>query len=123
MTASNCAGSRWRIERRRLLLPPPLRGRDWEGGRALWHGRAPPPPPPAARKAAGPLPAAGLPAARGSVRSASGGGSGDHSVGSFIVQRLSQTLFVVLAAALISFALIRYIGDPVNNMVGQAASL
>jgi peptide/nickel transport system permease protein len=44
-------------------------------------------------------------------------------VGSFIFQRLSQTLFVVLAAALTSFVLLRYVGDPVNNMVGQAASL
>ena len=44
-------------------------------------------------------------------------------MGTFVVQRLSQTLFVVLTAALVSFALLRYIGDPVNNMVGQAASL
>jgi peptide/nickel transport system permease protein len=44
-------------------------------------------------------------------------------VGTFVVQRLSQTLFVVLAAALASFVLLRYVGDPVNNMVGQAASL
>ena len=40
----------------------------------------------------------------------------------FILQRLSQALFVLLAAALVSFALLRYVGDPVNNMVGQAAS-
>ena len=44
-------------------------------------------------------------------------------MGSFILQRVSQTLFVVLAATLVSFALLRYVGDPVNNMVGQAASL
>jgi peptide/nickel transport system permease protein len=44
-------------------------------------------------------------------------------VGSFLLQRISQTLFVVMAAALVSFALLRYVGDPVNNMVGQAASL
>jgi peptide/nickel transport system permease protein len=44
-------------------------------------------------------------------------------VGSFFIQRLSQTVFVVLAAALVSFAMFRYVGDPVNNMVGQAASL
>jgi peptide/nickel transport system permease protein len=44
-------------------------------------------------------------------------------VGSFFIQRLSQTIFVVLAAALVSFALFRYVGDPVNNMVGQAASI
>jgi peptide/nickel transport system permease protein len=44
-------------------------------------------------------------------------------VGSFFIQRLSQTVFVVLAAALVSFAMFRYVGDPVNNMVGQAASV
>jgi peptide/nickel transport system permease protein len=44
-------------------------------------------------------------------------------VASFFLQRLSQTLIVVIASALISFALFRYVGDPVNNMVGQAASM
>jgi peptide/nickel transport system permease protein len=44
-------------------------------------------------------------------------------VASFFIQRLAQTIFVVLASALVSFALFRYVGDPVNNMVGQAASL
>jgi peptide/nickel transport system permease protein len=44
-------------------------------------------------------------------------------VGRFALQRLTQTVFVVLAAALVSFVLLRYVGDPVNNMVGQAASL
>jgi peptide/nickel transport system permease protein len=44
-------------------------------------------------------------------------------VGSFFIQRLSQTVFVVLAAALVSFTMFRYVGDPVNNMVGQAASM
>ena len=42
---------------------------------------------------------------------------------SFFIQRLWQTILVVLAAALVSFALFRYVGDPVNNMVGQAASI
>jgi peptide/nickel transport system permease protein len=44
-------------------------------------------------------------------------------VATFVLQRLSQALFVLLAAALASFVLLRYVGDPVNNMVGQAASL
>ena len=44
-------------------------------------------------------------------------------MGSFFVQRLFQTVLVVLAAALVSFAMFRYVGDPVNNMVGQAATL
>lgn len=41
----------------------------------------------------------------------------------FVLQRLWQTIFVMLAAAFISFLLLRYVGDPVNNMVGQAATL
>lgn len=41
----------------------------------------------------------------------------------YIASRLSQTLIVVLVAALVSFMLFRFVGDPVNNMVGQAASL
>jgi peptide/nickel transport system permease protein len=44
-------------------------------------------------------------------------------VASYFIRRLSQTVFVVLAAALVAFALFRYVGDPVNNMVGQAASM
>jgi peptide/nickel transport system permease protein len=40
-----------------------------------------------------------------------------------LVNRLAQTVLVVLAAALVSFLLFRYVGDPVNNMVGQAATL
>lgn len=44
-------------------------------------------------------------------------------MGSFVLQRILQTILVVLAAALISFAMFRYVGDPVNNMVGQAATL
>ena len=44
-------------------------------------------------------------------------------MGMVVVNRLSQTVLVLLVAALVSFALIRYVGDPVNNMVGQAASL
>jgi peptide/nickel transport system permease protein len=44
-------------------------------------------------------------------------------VASFVVRRLSQTFLVVLMAALACFVLLRYVGDPVNNMVGQAASL
>jgi len=40
-----------------------------------------------------------------------------------VLNRLSQTVLVLLVAALVSFALVRYVGDPVNNMVGQAASL
>lgn len=41
----------------------------------------------------------------------------------FVVNRVIQTIGVLLAAALISFLLFRFVGDPVNNMVGQTASL
>jgi len=44
-------------------------------------------------------------------------------MGSFILSRLLQTLLVLLVAVLVAFTLFRYVGDPVNNMVGQAASL
>ncbi len=41
----------------------------------------------------------------------------------FLLNRLGQTVLVVLVAVLVGFALFRYVGDPVNNMVGQAATL
>lgn len=41
----------------------------------------------------------------------------------FLLNRLGQTILVVLVAAFVSFALFRYVGDPVNNMVGQSASI
>jgi peptide/nickel transport system permease protein len=41
----------------------------------------------------------------------------------FVVNRVVQTVVVVIVAALIAFALFRFVGDPVNNMVGQAATL
>jgi peptide/nickel transport system permease protein len=44
-------------------------------------------------------------------------------MGRYLLGRLVQTILVVLVAALVSFSLIRYVGDPVNNMVGQAATL
>jgi peptide/nickel transport system permease protein len=37
----------------------------------------------------------------------------------FLVQRLFQAVLVMLTVALIAFALFNYVGDPVNNMVGQ----
>jgi len=42
---------------------------------------------------------------------------------SFIVQRLVQSIVVMLTVALIAFALFRYVGDPINNMVGQDTTL
>ncbi len=42
---------------------------------------------------------------------------------SFIVKRILQSLLVMLAVALIAFALFQFVGDPINNMVGQDTSL
>ncbi len=41
----------------------------------------------------------------------------------FIVQRLLQSVLVMLAVGLIAFGLFRYVGDPINNLVGQETSL
>lgn len=41
----------------------------------------------------------------------------------FVLQRLLQSVLVILAVALIAFALFRYVGDPVNAMAGQDTSL
>jgi peptide/nickel transport system permease protein len=40
----------------------------------------------------------------------------------YIIQRLLQAVAVVLIVALIAFLLFSYVGDPVNNMVGQDAT-
>ena len=36
----------------------------------------------------------------------------------FAIRRLIEALVVLLAVALIAFTLFRYVGDPVNQMVG-----
>jgi peptide/nickel transport system permease protein len=36
----------------------------------------------------------------------------------FVLRRLFQSLIVMLAVALIAFAMFRFVGDPVNQMVG-----
>ena len=41
---------------------------------------------------------------------------------SFIVKRLLQSALVMLSVAFIAFALFRFVGDPVANMVGQDTS-
>src|SRR5215207_7444882 len=41
----------------------------------------------------------------------------------FVVQRLFQAVLVMLVVALIAFALFSFVGDPINNMVGQDTSL
>ncbi len=40
----------------------------------------------------------------------------------FIIQRILQSILVMLTVALIAFGLFRYVGDPINNMVGQDTS-
>lgn len=41
----------------------------------------------------------------------------------FVIRRLVQAAFVMLAVAFIAFGMFNYIGDPVANMVGQDAPL
>ncbi|WP_341702987.1 ABC transporter permease [Ferrovibrio sp.] len=40
----------------------------------------------------------------------------------YIVGRLAQAAVVMLAVALVAFLLFNYVGDPINNMVGQEAT-
>jgi len=41
---------------------------------------------------------------------------------SYILRRLGQSVLVMAAVSLISFSLFNFVGDPVNNMVGQEAT-
>jgi peptide/nickel transport system permease protein len=41
----------------------------------------------------------------------------------FIVRRLLQAVLVMLVVALISFTLFQFVGDPINNMVGQESTV
>ena len=41
----------------------------------------------------------------------------------FILRRLAQSVIVMATVALIAFGLFRYVGDPINNMVGQDTTL
>ncbi len=41
----------------------------------------------------------------------------------FVLSRLLQAAIVLLVTAFLSFTIIRFIGDPVNNMAGQAATV
>ena len=41
----------------------------------------------------------------------------------YIIRRIVQSVLVMLAVALVSFALFRYVGDPIYAMVGQETSL
>lgn len=41
----------------------------------------------------------------------------------FVLKRLLQSVAVMLVVALIAFALFRFVGDPINNLVGQDTTL
>ena len=41
----------------------------------------------------------------------------------FILRRVLQSLVVMLVVALVSFALFRYVGDPISTMMGQEATI
>ena len=41
----------------------------------------------------------------------------------FVIRRLLQSVMVMLTVGLIAFSLFRYVGDPINNMVGQDTTL
>ena len=41
----------------------------------------------------------------------------------FIIRRLLQSVLVMLTVALIAFGLFRFVGDPINNLVGQDTTL
>jgi peptide/nickel transport system permease protein len=41
----------------------------------------------------------------------------------FVLRRLIQSVFVMLAVAFVAFALFNYAGDPISNIVGQDTSL
>ncbi len=41
----------------------------------------------------------------------------------FVARRLLQSIFVMLAVGFIAFSLFTYVGDPINNMVGQDTTL
>ena len=41
----------------------------------------------------------------------------------YVAQRLVQAVFVMLTVAVIAFSLFQFVGDPINNMVGQEASM
>jgi peptide/nickel transport system permease protein len=41
----------------------------------------------------------------------------------YVLQRLVQAVAVLLVVAFVSFVLFNYVGDPINNMVGQEATI
>lgn len=41
----------------------------------------------------------------------------------YIIRRIAQSVLVMLVVALVSFALFRFVGDPISSMVGQEATI
>ena len=41
----------------------------------------------------------------------------------YIIRRILQSVLVMLVVALVSFSLFRFVGDPINSMVGQEATI
>lgn len=41
----------------------------------------------------------------------------------FVIRRVLQSVLVMLVVSVVSFSLFRYVGDPINAMVGQEASM
>ncbi len=41
----------------------------------------------------------------------------------YIIRRVAQSVLVMLVVALVSFALFRFVGDPISSMVGQEATI
>ena len=41
----------------------------------------------------------------------------------FILRRFAQAIIVMLAVALVSFVMFRYMGDPITNLQGQEATV
>lgn len=41
----------------------------------------------------------------------------------FIIRRVGQSVFVLLIVGLVAFSMFRFIGDPIDNMLGQERTI
>ena len=41
----------------------------------------------------------------------------------FIIRRLGQSVLVLLITGLIAFSMFRFVGDPIDNMLGQERTI
>ncbi len=48
---------------------------------------------------------------------------GDGALLSYILRRVLQSIFVLLAVGLVAFSLFRFVGDPVDNLLGQERTI